>query len=212
MEVDEKKVEEQRKKFKAELDHIVSECLPTIRTVPNLLQLCKDMDDRKDYPLVIKVGRKAEERISELVKELELREELKRQQTELEQQIMLQKNGATPEQQKQQQQINEKLEKLPLLYPERSTLDSWTIKAAERVIKAAKIEDNDEVLREQTILAFKTQTTPERWNQVRMLTSEAEWADVKKELVVYLLKGSTDEQSSDYINPAVKVELLLMEG
>jgi len=109
-------------------------------------------------------------------------------------------------------QIKETLERMPSEYDDKYQLNSWTLEIAAMVIEAAKIEDNDEVLRVQTSLAFKVDTTPERWQQVKMLTSEQEWEDVKKELVVYLLKASTNPEDKDYIDPTVKMDLLLAEG
>jgi hypothetical protein len=108
--------------------------------------------------------------------------------------------------------MKEILENMPQEYDDRSQLDEWTLQIAGKVIAAAKMDDNDEVLRVQTSLAFKVQTTPDRWNQVKMLTSEHEWEEVKKELVVYLLKASTNPEEKNYIDPVVKVDLLLTEG
>jgi hypothetical protein len=147
-----------------------------------------------------------------LREELQLREQLQQQLKELEDAVMLQKDGPSPQQQQQQQHIQQQLEKLPVVYDDAATLDQWTLQVAGVVIQAAKIEDNDEVLRQQTTLAFKTQvhilptllryctrqtqlrffafamqTTLDRWNQVKMLTNDQQWEDVKKELVVYLL-------------------------
>lgn len=61
-------------------------------------------------------------------------------------------------------------------------------------------------------MAFKADTTAERWTQVRQLTSDEDWEEVKKELVVYLLKASTDPNDRHFINPTVKIDLLLKEG
>lgn len=94
---------------------------------------------------------------------------------------------------------------------------------------AAKIEGLDDILRDQAILAFKVSSNPcdkhlcgffsnwylvnliqtdvktERWDQVRDLCSEEEWATIKQELVVYVLK-----QESSNVN--AKIELLMKDG
>lgn len=68
----------------------------------------------------------------------------------------------------------------------------------------ATAEDLGEVLRDQTIIAFKVDNTPERWDQVRALCNEEEWEETKNELVQYVMKR--DE------NIAQKIELLLKDG
>jgi len=97
-------------------------------------------------------------------------------------------------------------------YDDIGVLDEWTLTIAGTIIAAAKIEDMDDVLRVQTILAFKVDPTPDRWNQVKMLTSKREWEEVKKELVIYLLKASTNPDDKNFVNPNMKVDLLLKEG
>jgi len=72
------------------------------------------------------------------------------------------------------------------------------------IIEAADVEKYDAEKRAQTIIAFKADTTTARWDQVRQLTSDEEWAQVKEELVVYVLKQNT--QIKD------KIELLLKDG
>lgn len=104
------------------------------------------------------------------------------------------------------------MEKLPAIFEDKEQLNEWTLEVAGYVIAAAKIEDNDDVLREQTTKCFKVETTPERWSQVKNLTSEKDWEEVKRELVVYLLKASTDKDSKGSVNPMIQIELLLKEG
>jgi len=72
------------------------------------------------------------------------------------------------------------------------------------IIMAADVEKQDSEKRAQTIIAFKADTTTARWDQVRQMTSDEEWCQVKEELVVYVLKQNT--QIKD------KIELLLKDG
>jgi hypothetical protein len=194
------------------LDEFVAVSVGRIRSVPNFINLTQDLESRKEFGLVITVGQAGEKRIDFLRKELEERELLQLKQKELEDKVILQKDGPTDEQKKLMDGIKEALEKLPTEYDDKNTLDSWTLQLTTPVINAAKIEDNNDVLREQTTLAFKVQTTPERWNQVKMLTTDQEWDEVKKELVTYLMKASTEPTDKNFIDPTVKMDLLLAEG
>jgi len=85
-----------------------------------------------------------------------------------------------------------------------AALNQQLLQVTELVIAAAKIENLEKELRAQTIMAFKADTTTERWDQVRALTPEDEWAQVKEELVIYVLRQNTN------IND--KIELLLKDG
>eukprot|EP01114_Cavostelium_apophysatum_P005388 TRINITY_DN1631_c0_g1_i3.p1 TRINITY_DN1631_c0_g1~~TRINITY_DN1631_c0_g1_i3.p1 ORF type:complete len:2306 (+),score=986.21 TRINITY_DN1631_c0_g1_i3:123-7040(+) len=205
-------IETEKHKLKQELETAVKECLRIIRNVNNLQSVIDTLNDSKEYSLVIKAGQRAEERIEELRRELEKREQLNLQKENIESEVMLQKDGATEDQKKMLQQIEQQLQELPVEYEDAATLDNYTLDVAGKIIAAAKIEDLDDVLRVQTSLAFKVDTTPDRWNQVKMLTSETEWEEVKKDLVKYLLKASSNPEDKNYIDPGVKVDLLLKEG
>ncbi len=205
-------IEQERKAMKQQLDRVLDVCLPRIKGVQHFVDFTTEVNTRTEYALVIRIGQAGEARIDQLRKELEEREQLELKLKELEDKILLQKDGPTDEQKKLIDQIHEAQDKLPVEFDDKETLDAWTLEIAELVINAAKIEDNDEVLRVQTTLAFKVETTPERWDKVKMLTSEQEWEDVKKELVVYLLKASTNPEEKNYIDPTVKMDLLLAEG
>jgi len=87
---------------------------------------------------------------------------------------------------------------------ELSKLNSQLLQITEMIIMAADVEKQDSEKRAQTIIAFKADTTTARWDQVRQMTSDEEWCQVKEELVVYVLKQNT--QIKD------KIELLLKDG
>jgi len=83
-------------------------------------------------------------------------------------------------------------------------LDKFLLQISEMIIMAAKIEHMDDELRDQTIMAFKADTTTERWDQVRLLTSDEDWGKIKEELVIYVLKQNT--------NVKEKIGLLIKDG
>jgi hypothetical protein len=87
---------------------------------------------------------------------------------------------------------------------ELSKLNSQLLQITEIIIFAADVEKQYNEKRSQTIIAFKADTTTARWDQVRQMTSDEEWSQVKEELVVYVLKQNT--QIKD------KIELLLKDG
>lgn len=147
----EDKVKAEREKMKSQLEEMVKDCLQTVHKVPNLVALAHIMSKRKEFPLVIKVGQRCEERIDELTSQLEKREELTKSQSELMAKVTLQKDGATKKQQKELDEIAESLEALPVIYENKQQLSSWFLEVAGLIIAAAKIEDNDEVLRSKNI-------------------------------------------------------------
>eukprot|EP01116_Phalansterium_solitarium_P017419 TRINITY_DN4287_c0_g1_i1.p1 TRINITY_DN4287_c0_g1~~TRINITY_DN4287_c0_g1_i1.p1 ORF type:complete len:2401 (-),score=1033.05 TRINITY_DN4287_c0_g1_i1:215-7417(-) len=205
-------VDADRAAMKNELEETVKDCLWRTHNVSNLMELSDTLFERKEFTLAIRAGQRTERRIEELRTELAMREQLHKEKEEIDQAVMLQKDGPTDEQTKSLVLIEMQLEQLPADYADKETLDAWTVVIAQKTVTAAKIEDQDAVLREQTTLAFKVESTPERWLQVKQLTSEHDWEEVKKDLVVYLLNASSDPEDKSFIDPNIKVNLLLTEG
>lgn len=63
-----------------------------------------------------------------------------------------------------------KLPKIDDLQAQLAARNAELLRVIELVIEAAKIEDLDDELRDQTILAFKTDTTTARWDQIRRVS------------------------------------------
>eukprot|EP01118_Nematostelium_gracile_P018453 TRINITY_DN8192_c0_g1_i1.p1 TRINITY_DN8192_c0_g1~~TRINITY_DN8192_c0_g1_i1.p1 ORF type:complete len:399 (-),score=165.87 TRINITY_DN8192_c0_g1_i1:32-1228(-) len=208
----EKQVAKDRADMKQKIEDIVKDCLHNLHKIDNLLALTQTMSYRKEFPLVIRIGNHCLSKIDSLLEELELREELQDSLNKLAEKVTLQKDGITKKQQTEQENLTAKLEKLPKEFADRAQLDQWTLQACDMMTNAAKIEDNDQVLKELTTRAFKVEVTPERWNKVKQLTAEQDWEEVKKELVVYLLKASTSVDPNSKVNPMVQIDLLLREG
>jgi len=107
----------------------------------------------------------------------------------------------------QLQAAKEALEALPKIGDidaEKASLNEQLIKITECIIAAASVENCQEELMKQIIIAFKANPTPKRWDDVRQLIPEEEWTTVKEELVVYVLKQNTNIQD--------KIELLIKDG
>jgi hypothetical protein len=165
------------------------------------------------YDLVVAVGLHCEEIIADIKQEIEHQEQLRAHHKELEQQILLFSIASADTKPKEkrevvEQRLQESKARIDALVPvevDNSTLDTYTLQITDLIMDAAKIEGLDEVLRDQAILAFKTDVKTERWDQVRDLCSEEEWASIKQDLVVYVLK----QEGS---NVTAKIELLMKDG
>eukprot|EP01006_Ploeotia_vitrea_P048220 TRINITY_DN67209_c5_g2_i1.p1 TRINITY_DN67209_c5_g2~~TRINITY_DN67209_c5_g2_i1.p1 ORF type:complete len:423 (+),score=85.92 TRINITY_DN67209_c5_g2_i1:164-1270(+) len=80
-----------------------------------------------------------------------------------------------------------------------------TLQLTTMVIESAKVENNDEALCSQAIRAFKVDNTQRRWEEIKNLTSDAEWAKVKEQLVVFMLQNKNSDAKGT-------VDLLLGDG
>jgi len=201
---------EKAKTPEKEADRVVDICLEHMHDVNILIEFTKYLIEATEYRHAIKSGKKCEARISEFYADLEKRENVKKQIKELEERrLKTMASGETDP--KVTAKLNDKLEKskkeleqLPELDYDKAKLDEWILEISEQVVNAAKILDDDETLREQTVMAFKIDTSIERWDNVRNMVSDESWDKIKKELVVYVL------QRDD--NPVDKIELLMKDG
>eukprot|EP01098_Paradermamoeba_levis_P013417 TRINITY_DN610_c0_g1_i2.p1 TRINITY_DN610_c0_g1~~TRINITY_DN610_c0_g1_i2.p1 ORF type:complete len:603 (+),score=270.24 TRINITY_DN610_c0_g1_i2:374-2182(+) len=200
------------KRLKDLLDELVTVSLGHITNVPNLIQLGRELAEGKENNLVITVAEVCEKQIEKLKLELEKREQLEIQMTELQQKINLQKGGPTKQQEQELDKLTEQQKELPDAFDDLATLESYTLQVSALAIESARVESNDRVLREQTSLAFKIAPTVDNWHRVKNLTSELEWEEAKKELVVHVLSLSTNPEDKKFMDGLVKIELLLEEG
>jgi len=72
------------------------------------------------------------------------------------------------------------------------------------MIEAARFEGLETTLKEQQVLAFKADTSIEKWNQLKRTCTDEEWDNIKKQLVVFFMKRDD--------KPQEKCELLMRDG
>eukprot|EP01125_Pyxidicula_operculata_P015272 TRINITY_DN5168_c2_g1_i2.p1 TRINITY_DN5168_c2_g1~~TRINITY_DN5168_c2_g1_i2.p1 ORF type:complete len:1487 (-),score=479.48 TRINITY_DN5168_c2_g1_i2:82-4542(-) len=203
--------------MKVRTTKIVALCLDHIMSINSLINMVSFLNSRHEYQHVITAGKKCQERIFDKKKEFQEREELKDEFERLDslrlQQLYIKTEGGgkisidNEDLQKKIDEIKESIEALPKMEnfeEEAQKLNQQLLQTTDLIMTAAKIENDEKELRAQTIMAFKADTTTERWDRVRLLIPEEEWETVKQELVVYVLKQNTN------IND--KIELLLKDG
>jgi len=192
---------------------VVDECLRHITEITTLIQFAKYLTNQTEYKHTIKAGRKCEEYINAIKMDLEKREALKKRVTDLEETKLKAlaamgtsggESNIDPKIKEDLDNTKKELEQLPEVEYNKAQLDSWLLDISAVVIEAAKIEEDDQTLCEQTVMAFKIDTSLERWDQVRNMVGEANWGKIKKDLVDFILKR--DDKPED------KIELLLKDG
>eukprot|EP01089_Gocevia_fonbrunei_P006169 TRINITY_DN1672_c0_g1_i2.p1 TRINITY_DN1672_c0_g1~~TRINITY_DN1672_c0_g1_i2.p1 ORF type:complete len:1136 (-),score=330.55 TRINITY_DN1672_c0_g1_i2:332-3739(-) len=195
-----------------ESDKVMKVCLTHMSEVNVLIEFSKWLLAATEYRHTITAGKKCEKHINEFYLDLEKREKLKKRVTDLEEQRLKGlaqpgaegEGGLDPKLKEELENAKQVLEQLPEIDYDKSKLDSWMLQISEVVINAAKVEDDDETLREQTVMAFKIDTSIARWDQVRNMVSDENWEKIKKELVVFVLERDD--------NPVDKIELLMKDG
>eukprot|EP01088_Endostelium_zonatum_P009294 TRINITY_DN22490_c0_g1_i2.p1 TRINITY_DN22490_c0_g1~~TRINITY_DN22490_c0_g1_i2.p1 ORF type:complete len:1480 (-),score=462.02 TRINITY_DN22490_c0_g1_i2:54-4493(-) len=192
---------------------VVDECLKHITEITTLIQFAKYLTTQTEYKHTIKAGRKCEEYINAIKMDLEKREAMKKRVTDLEESKLKAlaalgtsggESNIDPKIKEDLENTKKELEQLPEIEYDKRQLDSWLLDISAVVIEAAKIEEDDQTLCEQTVMAFKIDTSLERWDQVRNMVGEANWGKIKKDLVDFILKR--DDKPED------KIELLLKDG
>jgi len=171
------------------------------------------LNERNEYTYVIAAGKRCQECITKKKQEFQKHDDVRQEYERLDN-LRLQHLLTKDEPGEDKENLDEKLqaakealEGLPQIADmdkDIAQLNEQLLQITELIIAAAKIEHCDAELRAQTIMAFKADTTMDRWDQVRALTPEEEWAQVKEELVVYVLRHDT--------NIKEKIELLLKDG
>ncbi|EGG17924.1 hypothetical protein DFA_08925 [Cavenderia fasciculata] len=194
----------QRRKLIAEIEAMAKMCVSYISSLETLMKFAQDLFDKKEYALVIQVGRVVEEIIDEKRLLIERKEELTKEYRVHQQQYLQQKDDTLRA--KIQIQIDRTLAASEALRPPYTydEICQHTLTITQLIINAANFEDLGEVIRDQTIVAFKVDPTAARWDGIRNLSSEEEWAEIKEQLVVFVMKREENLNS--------KIELLMKDG
>lgn len=188
----------------------LEKCLHNIVKIDNLIQLVQYLKSKKEYALVVKAGIYAEDQIESIRKKLQDRQDMQQEIKQVEQNLLIltAQDKKRPEERKiletKLQELQAKFESLPEVKASFEALNNATLELAEMVIEAAKIENLDDILKEQHILAFRIDTKQERWDDIRNLSTDEEWTQVKNDLVGYIMKRDSE-------NVKEKIELLLKD-
>jgi len=208
--ISKEEVEAQKDALKNNSALVLDKCLVQFSDITNFIELAKHLSEKKQFHLVIIVGRKAEEAIGRMMSDIEQKEDLENRNTELEQQILLFTFSASTGQfskeelEEEKVTVQQKISQFPSFPFSIAELKDFNLELAEIMKTAARMEGATDILREQAIRSFKNNVTTERWDEVRGLCSFEEWAEIKKELVGYVLKQEdTDAQS--------KIQLLMKD-
>ena len=188
-----------KSKMQEAAEIIVRACLNHISKIPNLIALAQHLEQRREFGMVIEVGLHCEHLINEVHDEYLRRQELEDRYRHLESRYLEQ-----PELEPEYNAVAFEREHLIPMPASQDELRQYTLSITSLMTRAASVEGRDDVMRDQTILAFKADTTQERWDQVRNATTEQEWSVIKQELVGYILKRDD--------NPIEKIELLMKDG
>eukprot|EP01119_Soliformovum_irregulare_P023264 TRINITY_DN810_c1_g1_i2.p1 TRINITY_DN810_c1_g1~~TRINITY_DN810_c1_g1_i2.p1 ORF type:complete len:1420 (-),score=582.95 TRINITY_DN810_c1_g1_i2:217-4476(-) len=199
-----------------ELEELVSSVTTDVMTyvtsIENGIKLAKSMRDKTEHALVVQIGLNIEEKIQAQRDLLTAYEELKEGFSKTEQQILQLSLDQSKKSAKRRENLEIQLENFKIQLEEAAKSDftveqinEFTLEITEIVAKSANIENQEQVLRDQHILAFKVDPKQERWDDIRNLTSdEDEWQELKESLVQYLMKREGE-------NATQKIELLLKD-
>ena len=180
------------------LNQIIDESLEHIVVISNIIDYAKFFEGKFEYQPVIKVGLFCEKKIEGLYEKIEEKVKLQERLASIDMYI-----SSNPELRAEHDTIT-KLLKKEYNHITEEQLKEWTLTITSIIMNAATIENDFDTLKEQSILAFKVDTTEERWSQVRNVTAEEEWVTIKETLVSYMLNNIGN------IND--KIELLLKDG
>eukprot|EP01133_Synstelium_polycarpum_P007206 gene7206-8370_t len=199
-----RQVAAQRKRLVTNTVDTAKTCVEQIRSLTTLMSFAKDLAAKKEHQMVLQVGKVVEDIIDEKRAVLEHQEQLSKD-LKLAQGAFLRANDLR-ERKSLQETIDVKQAELdnvvpPYTYDEIKTA---TLAITDIMIAAANAEDLGEVIRDQTIISFKIDTTAEKWDAIRNLSSEEEWTAIKEELVVFVMKREENVNS--------KIELLMKDG
>src|SRR5690606_34585237 len=144
-----------------------------------------------EYSLVLTVGAKAQQRIFELISQIEKIEKITAEKQQLLQQ---QKIKPSEKNQKRIEEIDSELQNLPQTYDPIETINESLLSVATQMMNAAKVEQKTEIQREQAVIIFKITMTNEAFGEVKVLTPEDEWPKVRKELLDYVMNKNKDRE------------------
>eukprot|EP01132_Coremiostelium_polycephalum_P007695 gene7695-9465_t len=198
-------VSAQRKQYIQKISETVKSVVDHIQNLETLLSFSKNLFSKKEYSLVLQVGNIIESLLEEKKALIDRKEELEKEAKDLQQQFL---HSQDPKQREKKIQPkidkNEKELSEIVLTHSYEDIKRLTLEITKLMIDAANFEDLGEVIRDQMILSFKYDTTPEKWDQIRNLSSEEEWFTTKQELVGFVMKRE------EGIN--AKIELLMKDG
>eukprot|EP01129_Flabellula_baltica_P013316 TRINITY_DN6152_c0_g1_i1.p1 TRINITY_DN6152_c0_g1~~TRINITY_DN6152_c0_g1_i1.p1 ORF type:complete len:1480 (+),score=461.28 TRINITY_DN6152_c0_g1_i1:13-4452(+) len=209
-------LEQKQAEHEEKIKQIVDGCLKYISNIKNLITLASSLLQRRLFIHAISAGKRCEVIIQQKWGELVERQHLKDKFDELDQErlkiLVSQTFDDAPSKVEIPEDLKKKIKKakkaietLPELDFDGDDLNRYLLEISDVVVQAAHAEDLFEIILEQKILAFKADTSIERWDQVRNITRDvAEWDRIKQDLVVYVLKRDD--------KPREKCELLLRDG
>ncbi|KAF2078405.1 hypothetical protein CYY_000272 [Polysphondylium violaceum] len=194
----------QRKKLTENINATVKFVVHHIKNIEALIKFANDLFTNKEYSLVLQVGYIIEDILEEKKKVIEEKEDLLKESKTLQQKFLHTTDMA--ERAKIQPLIDQVLTAHKNIIPTHTyeEIKDLTLKITKIMIDSANFEDLGDVLRAQIIISFKIDTTPEKWDQIRNLSSEEEWEATKKELVVFVMQREENIDS--------KIELLMKDG
>jgi hypothetical protein len=163
----------------------------------NAIKILLHLNSKLMYPLVLRVGRICEDRIQKLRDQVVTIGVL-----EKEKQALLsnkrEDNMDSFKTQERLRQIDHELSRLPIKYKHRARLDHFDLNVAHMMMNAAKIEEDDQCLRQQAIKIFKINMTPETFGEVKVLTDEEEWnSKLRMELLQHVLDRIAADEEND---------------
>eukprot|EP01130_Rhizamoeba_saxonica_P016942 TRINITY_DN7951_c0_g1_i1.p1 TRINITY_DN7951_c0_g1~~TRINITY_DN7951_c0_g1_i1.p1 ORF type:complete len:1507 (+),score=446.67 TRINITY_DN7951_c0_g1_i1:4529-9049(+) len=197
-------VEQKRAELQEITSNVVSFCLEYISEFDHLINICKKLKERKQFVHCITVGTACEAIIQEfwgiLASQQECRDEFEMYDQERIKILFGREDGddspIPPELEGNWRRTKKIVSELkPPKYTEED-LNAYLLEVADLVEFAADAENLDRVLQEQVILAFRAETTMERWEKVRNVTPDDQWDYIKSSLVEEVLKqeGGDDEK------------------
>jgi len=220
MEADEsltmEQIEKETKQLAERVKAVVEESIEYVVLPQNLQNIFSQMYNMQEYDLTIIVGAKCQECIQDIQDQNDQRAQINQDIHDLQQQMVV-----APEdgQKEELEELNHKLEELPLIYEQNYQLNNRLQQTASIMINAAKVEERTDVLRDQAVLRFKIQPSIQLFEEVKIMTEEDEWEEVRKELLEHITKPRPQEQNQQFgfanvatMDENQKVELLLNEG
>ncbi|EFA83868.1 hypothetical protein PPL_02938 [Heterostelium album PN500] len=199
-----RQVASDRKKFSEKVSTTVKKCIEQIKSLETMMSFANDLFAKKEYLMVIQVGTIIEKTLDQHNDVLENKERLEKEIKSNQQKFLhVQDLAQRPAIQDSIDRMTAELKNIKPRYSYEE-IKSFTLKITDLMIKSANFEDLGEVIRDQTIISFKIDTTSEKWDQIRNLSSEEEWAAIKEELVVFVMKRDENINS--------KIELLMKDG
>ncbi|KAN0019739.1 hypothetical protein ACTFIU_002961 [Dictyostelium citrinum] len=199
-----KYISEQRKRINDTISQTIKLVVENIESIQDLLKFTNDLYQKKEYLLVLQVGKIIEASLEQKKNTIEHKENLLKEIKELQGKYLHSQNPKDRE--KIQAFIDQNQQEYDSINLAEHTYEvnkELTIQITKLMIESASIEDQGDILREQLILSFKNTTSPLDWDRIRNISNEEEWAETKKELVIYIMKREENINS--------KIELLLKD-